>query len=101
VIFNITFTTIGVLLFILSRKIANAANQLSVRMYEVFPRLKSLPRSHFAGTQQNFKTTFYSLRIIGALMTLAGVVFFYLSLFHPANQTPRREPHPPPPKVRV
>ena len=87
---EIVYAALGVLLFILSGEIATLMNRVSVRLYEIFPKLKSLPRSRFAGTQQNYKTMFYTLRIVGALMALTGAIFVWLTLLHRPNQTPPR-----------
>ena len=82
---TIIYSAVGILLFFFSREIATFMNGVSVRFYEIFPRLKALPRSRFVGTEQNYKTMFYCFRIVGALMALAGIIFLGLILLHQPN----------------
>ena len=82
-VFGLTYVALGVLAFIFSHEIATAANRFSVRFYEIFPALKrALSLSRFAGSQRNYKTTLYFLKILGALMALAGTVFLGIAILN-------------------
>ena len=81
-IFGLAYVALGVLAFIFSHEIATTANRFSVRLYEIFPALKALPLSRFAGSQRNYKTMFYLFKILGALMALAGTLFIGLVMLH-------------------
>jgi hypothetical protein len=46
--FPIIYSAIGVLLFIFAGYLAAAVNVFALRLYEIFPKLWALPRSHLA-----------------------------------------------------
>ncbi len=72
----------GALLFVFSRELASLLNRASVKLYEFFPRLKALPRSYLAGTDRNYKTTFYVLRALGVYLVVLSTVFLGLYVLH-------------------
>jgi hypothetical protein len=73
---------LGNLLFIFSRDLASLLNRASVKLYEFFPRLKALPRSHLTGTERNFKCMFYVLRGLGVYLVVLSTVFLGLYMMH-------------------
>jgi len=71
--FAMTYSAVGLFLFIFSHELAQGLNRFSVQVYEIFPALRRIPFSHPAGSVSNYKSTFYFLRVIGVLAT-AGLV---------------------------
>jgi hypothetical protein len=77
-----TYIGIGALFVAFAHDIATTVNRLSVKPYERFPALKRLPRSELAGSQTNYKSTFYFLRIVGAFMLVAGILLLGAEVLH-------------------
>jgi hypothetical protein len=77
-----TYIGIGALFIAFAHDIATMANRLSVRPYERFPILKRLPRSELAGSQRNYKSTFYFLRIVGVFMLVGGILMLGAEMRH-------------------
>ena len=74
---------IGILLIYFSHEIATELNRLSVKVHEVFPRLKDiLPGLQLAGTSRNYKSSLYFFRFVGAFMVLFGTFFLGLVVLH-------------------
>ena len=66
---------LGTLLIIFSKELASLLNRAFLKLYELFPRLRELPRSHLAGTERNYKVMFYVLRGLGVYLAVLSTVF--------------------------
>ena len=73
---------LGTLLIIFSGELASFLNRASVKLYEFFPRLRTLPRSHLAGTERNYKVMFYVLRSLGVYLAALSTVFLGIYILH-------------------
>jgi hypothetical protein len=80
--FGIVYVVVGALLFSLSPEIADGLNRFSVRVYDFFPSLKKLPFSSNAGSELNYKSSFYFFRILGILMCVFGALALGSVLLH-------------------
>jgi len=72
--------TVGALFITLAHDIAMIGNRFAVKIYEWFPPLKKLPRSHLAGTELNYKYLYYFFRVVGTLLLILGILFLGLEM---------------------
>jgi hypothetical protein len=72
--FAMIYMAFGLILVIFAGELTSG-DRFAVRTYQVFPLLKKLPRSNLAATSLNYRATYCFLKAMGALLTLAGLLF--------------------------